>query len=110
MINKKVRVGTLAEDGVTVFKLDKSTGEVTPPEGYVAPTPTPDPDDPGTDEPEPTKKPKKNKKDKAETGETESESGTENDDDSGSNTVIINGQEVDLDNLPTQTPPPVPAG
>ncbi|MBO4782569.1 MAG: VanW family protein, partial [Lachnospiraceae bacterium] len=110
MINKKVRVGTLAEDGVTVFKLDKSTGEVTPPEGYVAPTPTPDPDDPGTDEPEPTKKPKKNKKDKTETGETESESGTENDDDSGSNTVIINGQEVDLDNLPTQTPPPVPAG
>lgn len=110
MINKKVRVGTLAEDGVTVFKLDKSTGEVTPPEGYVAPTPTPDPDDPGTDEPEPTKKPKKNKKNKTETGETESESGTENDDDSGSNTVIINGQEVDLDNLPTQTPPPVPAG
>ena len=50
MINKKVRVGTLAEDGVTIFKLDKTTGEVTAPEGYVAPTPTPDPDAEITDQ------------------------------------------------------------
>ncbi|MBR4778026.1 MAG: VanW family protein [Lachnospiraceae bacterium] len=62
MINKKVRVGTLAEDGVTVFKLDKSTGEVTPPEGYVAPTPTPDPDDPANVDGESGKKKKKKKK------------------------------------------------
>ena len=51
MINKKVRVGTLGPDGVTIFKLDKETGEVTPPEGYVEPTPEP------TDEPEPTENP-----------------------------------------------------
>ena len=50
MITKKVRVGCLAEDGVTVFKVDKKTGELTPPEGYVSPEPTPDPNNP-TDTP-----------------------------------------------------------
>lgn len=38
MINKKVRVGTLAPDG-TVFKLNTKTGEVTAPDGYVPPEP-----------------------------------------------------------------------
>ncbi|MBR4541171.1 MAG: VanW family protein [Lachnospiraceae bacterium] len=118
MINKKVKVGTLAEDGVTVFKLDNTTGEVTAPEGYVAPTPTPDPDAEITDTPEPTKKPKKPKKDT-----TETETGdTENDGESGSNgrsdseneegkknTIIINGKEVDLTTL-TPIPTIVPAG
>ena len=65
MITKKVRVGTLAPDGTTIFKLNKETGETTPPKGYVEPTPTPDPNE--QQEPEPTKKPKKPKKD--ETGE-----------------------------------------
>ena len=108
MINKKVRVGTLAEDGLTIFKLDKTTGEVTPPEGYVEPTPTPDPNAEITDTPEPTKKPKKDKKDKnkTETGETgNGESGNE---ESGTGrTVIINGKEVELGTL---TPAPGPVG
>ena len=116
MINKKVKVGTLAEDGVTVFKLDKTTGEVTAPEGYVAPTPTPDPDAEITDTPEPTKKPKKPKKDKTETGDTENdgESGSNGGSDSENeeghkNTIIINGKEVDLTTL-TPIPTIVPAG
>ena len=108
MINKKVKVGTLAEDGVTIFKLDKSTGEVTAPEGYVAPTPTPDPDADITDTPEPTKKPKKPKKDKTETGDTgnDGESGSENEEEP-KKTVIINGKEVELGTL---TPAPGPVG
>ncbi len=65
MITKKVRVGCLAEDGVTVFKVDKKTGELTPPEGYVSPEPTPDPnaptdtptDTPDNPTPEPTAEP-----------------------------------------------------
>ncbi|MBQ6024436.1 MAG: VanW family protein [Lachnospiraceae bacterium] len=116
MINKKVKVGTLAEDGVTVFKLDKTTGEVTAPEGYVAPTPTPDPDAEITDTPEPTKKPKKPKKDKTETGDTgnDGESGSNGGSDSENeeghkNTIIINGKEVDLTTL-TPIPTIVPAG
>lgn len=116
MINKKVKVGTLAEDGVTVFMLDKTTGEVTAPEGYVAPTPTPDPDAEITDTPEPTKKPKKPKKDKTETGDTgnDGESGSNGGSDSENeeghkNTIIINGKEVDLTTL-TPIPTIVPAG
>ena len=113
MINKKVKVGTLAEDGVTIFKLDKSTGEVTAPEGYVAPTPTPDPDAEITDTPEPTKKPKKPKKDKTETGdngESGGNGGSDSENEEGpKNTIIINGKEVDLTTL-TPIPTIVPAG
>ena len=45
MIRASVHVGTRAPDG-TIFHMDPATGEVTPPDGYVAPTPTPDPTDP----------------------------------------------------------------
>ena len=63
MITKKVRVGTLAPDGTTIFKLDKSTGEVTPPKGYVPPEPTEDPNATPSVTEEPTKKPTKAPKD-----------------------------------------------
>ena len=63
MITKKVRVGTLAPDGETIFKLDKSTGEVTPPKGYVPPEPTDDPNATPTVTEEPTQKPTKAPKD-----------------------------------------------
>ena len=41
-IRAKIVVGTRAADG-TIFNMNPNTGEVTPPDGYVAPTPTPDP-------------------------------------------------------------------
>ena len=98
---------------MTIFKLDKSTGEVTAPEGYVAPTPTPDPDADITDTPEPTKKPKKPKKDKTETGdngESGGNGGSDSENEEGpKNTIIINGKEVDLTTL-TPIPTIVPAG